>query len=215
MLYKIRTLEDQELERFFEKAVLEISEFFGVDWKENKPNLYLVKDRKTIDALKDRKTPRWVVGWSGANGKSVFVLDKEHFTEESENTYSEERYEALIKHELVHCCFRIVTEDFRPRWLNEGLCTYLSGQLQWKEKPEKFIKFLESFKELKQMIYFESGWVVKILIEKFGKEKMLKLLAEIKETKLDEKNFKKMFEDLYKIKLSYTKFNRLLKQTEQ
>jgi len=51
---------------------------------------------------------------------------------------------------------------------------------------------------------------VELLIERYGKEKLLELLKAIKREKPDESGFARLFEKVYGIELSYEKLNDLL-----
>ena len=53
---------------------------------------------------------------------------------------------------------------------------YLSGQLIEKRKPEKIEKCLEFRNTTGDEVYNEAGFVIQILIEKHGKEKILNLI---------------------------------------
>ena len=212
MIFNLKTKRDQKLETFYEDSMKELGEFFEINWNRNRPNVWLVPDRKTIDDLRGEKTPGWVVGWGGAQYGGVYILDSKNFEKESDNKYSPERWNALIKHELVHCFYDIITGYQRkPRWLGEGVAVYLSGQNQWHKPVNNFKTFLDSYDHVDKSVYSESGFVIELLIEKFGREKLLELLRKIKEEKPDEKGFKEMFESNYGIELKYEKLNALLK----
>lgn len=211
MVYKIKENHDKDLKDFYEKTIKELGNFFGINWTRNKPKLFLVPDRKTIDSLRETKTPRWVVGWGGAK-IGVYILDSKNFLKESENSYTPEKWRALIKHELVHCFYDVATGTQRkPVWLNEGVSIYLSGQNQWKKPIKEFKNILEFYEKQGKEVYYESGFLVQLLVEKYGKEKLLELLGEIKEEKPDKKHFAKLFEDVYGFELSYANLNKTLK----
>lgn len=211
MVYKIVKKQDKNLKDFYEKTMMELEDFFGINWTRNRPKIYLVPDRKTIDSLRGEKTPGWVVGWGGAK-TGVFILDNKNFEKESDNNYSPEKWRALIKHELTHCFYDVATGTQRkPVWLNEGFSIYLSGQNQWKKPVKEFKNVLEFYEKQGKEVYSESGLLVELLVEKFGKEKLLKLLGKIKEEKPNEKHFTKIFEDVYDFEPSYTNLNKILK----
>ena len=161
---------------------------------------------KVYDTIRGTKTPSWLVGFGGRGMNGVYLLDRNNFEKESENTYSEERYAALLKHELAHCFTDILTKSYRyPIWLMEGLAIYLSNQLKWRKKPEKFSKFLSSFDQQREGVYSESGFIVKVLIEKYGKEKMIELLKQLS-GRPDEPTFTDYFKNVYGIDLNYEAF---------
>ena len=108
----------------------------------------------------------------------------------------------------------------KPTWLTEGLAGYLSGQLKWREAPKKFERSLMFYDWSKldwnekkdcKGFYPESGFMVKMLVEKFGKEKLLKLLKKIKGKDLSEKEFKDKFKKNYGFDLNYEEINKYWK----
>ena len=95
-----------------------------------------------------------------------------------------------------------------PKWIWEGVAVYTSGELMKKEKLVKFSKFLEYYKKHDKNIYEDSGFVVGLLIQKFGKQKFLELLTRLTEA-TTENEFSKLFSSIYGIKLSYDEINKL------
>jgi len=63
-IFNIKTSENEGLEKIYEEAMNELNGFFNMNWVINKPKIIIVDDRKTINALRNEETPRWVVGWS-------------------------------------------------------------------------------------------------------------------------------------------------------
>ncbi|MBU1988205.1 MAG: hypothetical protein KKD94_01875, partial [Nanoarchaeota archaeon] len=63
MILKIKSEEDKFLEEVYEKAMKELDEFFELNWKRNRPNIYLIRDRKTINTIRKEETADWNVGW--------------------------------------------------------------------------------------------------------------------------------------------------------
>src|SRR4030065_1782845 len=95
MAFIIKSKKDKLLQKIYNSSMRDINKFFGVDWKFNKPNLFVVPDRKTIDLLLGRKTEDWIVGWS--KGKDAYILDRNNLEKESSHKYYPEVYSALIK----------------------------------------------------------------------------------------------------------------------
>jgi hypothetical protein len=193
------------MEGLYEKAMGELHDFFGLNWARNRPRLFLVSDRETIDNLKGYKTEDWVVGWaSNNNDRDVYVLDKDNYTKESRHKYSDEEYFRLIKHELAHLFFRRVSGfKSEPHWLNDGVCTYLSGQIP--DKEIRLHSFLEHYSKSGPSVYTEGGLAVKYLVEKYGKTKLLELIKSLKNVN-SEDEFKKAFEKIYGFELDYSNF---------
>lgn len=205
MVYKIEKIEDSKLEKVYERSMEELSSFFQIDWKHiYRPSLILVPDRKTIDSLKRRKTEDWVVGWAY---KDVYVLDFEQFGKESMRVYSEKEYVALIKHELAHYFSDIVSNyRHKPVWLLEGISSYLSGDNDFKEKPEVYKTFIDFFDERGGDVYAESGFAVAFLVKTYGKDKLLSLLSQSKKCE-SKQQFATLFQSIYGFELAYENFS--------
>ena len=121
MAFRVEPIFGSELDNLLEKYINELGSFFGMTWSKNRPNIYLVKDRGSIDLIRGEKTPDWLIGWS--NGKDIFLLKKEAFENESCHTYSEKEYSMLLKHELIHCFCNVKYPWLqKPLWLLPHLC---------------------------------------------------------------------------------------------
>ncbi len=156
--------------------------------------------------LKEEKTEDWVVGWSWGRN-AIFVLNPENISSQSSHNGNTYNFKQLIKHELCHSFFQIFFGQSKFRWIHEGLAIYTAGQLESYRKPEKFEGFLS---EDEMKIYDEAGFVIKIILDNFGKGKLFEFLQ--KQTNLTEfKKLNSLFQQIFKIKLDYTSFNKLLK----
>jgi len=208
MIFDIKSISNKELEEDYEKAMKELDEFFKLNWKRNKPQIFVVEDRKTINKLREKETEKWMTGW--VYGKNIYVLKKENFEKESSHgVASKESYFRLIKHELAHCFFLVLSNHkTNPDWLWEGVSIYLSGQLKHKEKPAKLESFLGYWGKSGRDVYKESGFAVEILVEKYGKEKLLELIKSLKDINSEE-DFNKKFEEIYGVELNYDLFNEI------
>ena len=209
MVFEIKEIKNPKLDKFYKKSMKELEEFFGIKWKYNPPFIILIPDRKTINSLNQEKTEDWLVGW--ASGRAIYLLDSKNYEKESCHKYSEEEYSATIKHELAHCFTKIISKGLKvPSWLSEGISIYLSGQNKFKNKPEKFVKFLEFYNRGGKGIYGESGFAVGLLVKKYGKKKLLSLVHQCGKSK-NEKEFKRLFKRIYGFELNYKNFNVLIK----
>ncbi len=207
MVYKIAKNENRELDRVYERAMKDLGEFFEIDWTTNQPKLWIVEDGETAVELRGGQGPRWVKGWGGLNAGGVYILKNEIIKQETGDEYNDEKYEALIKHELAHCYADILTGGKRkPKWLTEGLSLFLADQLQWRKEPKELSNFL-SFYEEDERVYEESGFAVRNLIKKYGKDKLFELLKGLKEKESTEVEFKKLFKEVYEVDLSYAVFD--------
>jgi hypothetical protein len=169
-----------------------------------------VKDRKSIDLLKGEKSEPWVVGW--VEGNKVFILDYNNFSTESDHKYSPETYYSLLKHEISHAFYRILSGgNMKPVWLCEGVAIYTSGQNREKRPVECLKEFLGFYENGGKGVYAESGFAVYLLVKEFGKQKLLDLIKGLKSVS-SQKYFTDFFVQTYGIEPTYKKFNELLKK---
>ncbi|MDD5191660.1 MAG: hypothetical protein PHH54_01935 [Candidatus Nanoarchaeia archaeon] len=207
MAFSIQNVNDKKIEKDYEKAMTELDDFFELNWIVNKPRAFLVKDRQTIDKLLGKKTEDWVVGF--VNKADVYILDKDNYEKESCHKYSDEEYSKTIKHELTHSFFQVISGfKNKPDWLWEGIAIYLSEQYKTKNKPKKFSEFLDYYEKGGSGVYKEAGFIVKLLVEKFGKERILKLIRALKDVN-SKKEFEEKFRRIYGFELNYKNINKV------
>ncbi|MFA6297295.1 MAG: hypothetical protein WC629_01905 [Candidatus Paceibacterota bacterium] len=205
MIYKITSTNDTYLETIFKESLDDLNTFYEIDWQHHLPNIIVVDDRKTINLLKGEETEPWIIGWS--EGKTIYILNKDNFETESNHKYNHAEYSAFVKHEMSHSFFSALSGGrWKPVWLNEGVAIYTSGQNNFKQKPGEFKHFLESYDRGNKEIYSEAGFIVEFLIEKYGKEKLLTLIKNLKNYPTKEL-FEQGFEKEYGFALSYEGFN--------
>jgi hypothetical protein len=206
MFFKIQKLEDDRLQADYDRAMKELNEFYSLDWVYNRPQIIVVPDRKTINDIWDKKSEDWQIGW--ADGRFAFVLDNESMEENSSHKKrSPEKYYALIKHELSHIFFRQLGKSNNgPKWLWEGVAIYTSGQLDFLKPIKQFEKFLDSDQEGKPGLYEETGYAVQLLVNKFGKDKLLELIKNLSSCKTSEA-FNQKFEEIYSFAPTIENFN--------
>jgi len=210
-IYELKEKKDKEVDLMYKKSMEELDSFYKLNWKYNTPRIIVLKNRKEIDNLKNKKTPGWLVGWT--EGNNVYLLDRKNYEKESSHKYSDEEYFQLIKHELSHLFFGIVSRANGMNqfiWLNEGVAGCLSQQYKGKNKPKKLGKFLGQYSNWKGDAYKESTYAVKILKDKFGDQKLLILIKSLSFVK-SQKDFNKIFKEVYGSEPTYKFFNSLLK----
>lgn len=214
MIFEIQFRDEKLVKRTYGQSIKELGDFFGLNWKKNKPRIFLVKDRNSINKLRRQETQDWVAGW--VNRGDVFILDKTNYEKESCHEYSDEGYSRLIKHELAHLFTQVYSGIFdrpiEPDWLWEGIAIYLSGQNESKKRPGQFEEFLHHYSKDTRYpgVYNESGFVVESLIRNFGKENFLNLIKRLKEINSEE-GFIREFEMVYGFELNYKNFNQVAK----
>ena len=214
-MFNLEKRDDEKLQAAFDKAMKELNVFYEIDWVKNLPRVFIVKNRATIEALWEQKSEPWQIGWSSSSG--IYLLDQDMMTQESSHKrYNDEQYATFIKHELSHSFSRVITKvgnkEILPKWIWEGLPVYTSDEYKMHEIPKEFSSFLKYYTQHDKNIYAESGYVVKLLVDVFGKDKLLNLLKRLREA-TSEQGFAKLFAEIYGIELSYESINKLLKQT--
>jgi hypothetical protein len=214
MLFELKTLSDEKIEKDYKQMMRELNDFYDINWTHNLPDIYFLESRDQIDAYWGKKTDPHVIGWINEH-KIVYALRNEKMeTESAHKKHSDEKYYAFIKHELSHCFFKIESQfsNSFPNWFWEGVAIYTSGQLAFKESITEFKDFLNyNNQEFSTGVYKESGFVVELLVSKFGKKKILALIKKLKDCQTEE-TFNKTFEKIYGFKPTYKKFNDLNKK---
>ena len=211
MIFELKEKKDKELSYIYNKAMKELDEFFKLNWKINTPKIVILKTRREIDKFKKEKTPNWLVGW--ADGNVIYLLDRKDYEKESSHKYSEESYYRLLKHELCHLFFEHISRANTMDqfiWFNEGVAGFLSEQYKESTKPERFLKFLNQYSNWEGKAYGESSYAVKLLVDKFGKQKLLKFIKNLRKVN-SERDFKVLFKKIYRFNLNYENMNKLLK----
>lgn len=214
MIYKLNLIKsrDKLIEKVFHKSMKELSKFYGINWTINTPKIFLLKDRKSIDLFGIRKTEPWLVGWADYGMRTVFMLDRKEFEKYSSNKYSDEYYSSLIKHELSHLFYKMLSDGkWGPVWLSEGVAIYTSSQTKSRARPSEFKNFLMFYAKGGSGVYTESGFVVETLVKKFGKDKLLELIKSLRDIS-DEKQFNKIFRKVYGFSMSYKSINKFFKK---
>ena len=210
MIYRATLVSDSNVDEAYREGMTVLNGFWGINWQENIPDIFIIGDRSEINKIKGKMTRDQLVGWS--KGRGIFVLEYQKVIESSFKL-TKEQYKALIKHELNHLFYGIVSGEISgPLWLNEGLSIFLSGQTtlgQW-ERPSEFRGFIESdaSEENKKFAYAEGGFVIELLVNKYGKDKLIQLVRQLKSVK-DSDGFKTLFTEIFGIELSYKSINEL------
>jgi hypothetical protein len=211
MFFNLSEVKNEKSKADYNTMMAELNEFYEINWVENLPKVFFLNSRKQIDSIRKCKTSDWVVGWT--DNTNVYVLKNGKMTSESSHKkHSKDGYYALIKHELSHIFFNILSgfPRWHPKWLWEGTAIYTSGQNSFKKKVDKFNDFLNFYdQESVKDVYRESGFAVEILVNKFGKEKLLNLIKNLKNYQSKEL-FEQAFEKEYGFLPTYEKFNSLI-----
>lgn len=184
-----------KLSRFLLSTEKSLFDFFKI--KIERPPIFFLNSRKDIDKFWGRKTESWFSGW--AKNGAIYILNPKVYPKESNHKI--EHFWQTIKHEYCHLYFNQVTGINYPKWLNEGLACYLNGQVKKTLTLSEAMKVFDYFQKSDRDIYKVGYFWVKILIEKFGRRKLLILLKHLKPG-LTKCQFKSIFYQVYKIKFT-------------
>lgn len=212
-VYKIQSteLKSKKLENFYEKAMEELIAFYNINWIDNRPRLLFVDKRKDFDLITRSKTESWVVG-KALDFNTILFISPESYEKESIHKYSDEYYYFLIKHELSHLFYSIYSQNKGPVWLDEGFAIYTSGELEKKVRPQSFKNFLSYYSEEDEYVYEEAGFVVDVLIKKYGQEMVIEFLKKLPEIE-NQESFSQQFKEHFGIELSYESIKKITKIT--
>ena len=201
----IRESDSKKIIDFYDKAMKELIQFYGINWIDNTPVVYVVDSRKDYNTMAGHSTEDWEVGKAYDDNK-LLLLSPNSYERESRHKYSDNEYYSLIKHELSHLFFNIFSRSGEPLWLNEGFAIYVSDQLGRKKRPKVFKNFLKYYSNEDKGIYEEVGFVVEGLIKRYGKEKVVGFLRGLCNIN-SEDSFKKEFEKYFGIELGYGSYS--------
>lgn len=189
--------------KFLSKAGKELSAFFGVDI--HKPGIFFLNSRKEIDKSLGRKTEEWLTGWT--KGNAIFVLTPQNYLKESSHK-SINHFWQVLKHEYCHLYFGQIAGVNYPKWLNEGLACYLAGQIKKEPTLKEAMKVFKYFRKSDWQVYNVGYFWVNLLVQKFGKNKMLRLMKNLK-PHITEKEFAAIFRRIYGFDFSKNSFNKI------
>jgi hypothetical protein len=171
--------------------------FFGLKLPE--PRVILPISRKQINAILQRKTEAWCVGWTGEG--TIFLLSPEKYLTESSHTRKNDYWKTLA-HEHAHLYIRALGKGNVPRWMNEGLASWLAKQKRRKATREEAITVFGPWPEFSRSIYLVGYYWVGRFITQFGSKKLVECIREMGEQR-SSKAFPRIFKRVYGI--SWTK----------
>jgi len=169
-------------------------------------NVY--SNRDNLNIRLGRKTENWLVANASDKNNEVDILSPVAMEKESNHKKSE--FLQIIKHEFTHLFIKEIAKGKAiPKWLNEGLASYIAKQNQTKQESiyieKSFIKKLSTPKGWNEMLdysaYYISAQFVQFLIKKFSFKKILELLISLDENYYHP-SFERVFLNVYKKELS-------------
>lgn len=146
--------------------------------KDIKIEITFLYQRKDMDEICGYETPAWHVGYTNKN--KIFIFSPSIFQNVSDHPQSDFPY--VLAHEIAHIFTNEILKFFYPKWLHEGLAGYVAEQ--YKIRPVgKINKFFD--------LHDKNGWnkfnnypqafsFTKYLIDKFGKDKMIEFLKNLR-----------------------------------
>jgi hypothetical protein len=194
---------NQKVVDTLKKSGKELDKFWGITV--DPPLVFLVKSRKEIDKFWGRKTESWMSAWT-TNG-TIFILDPKVYEKESDHKL--EHFWKTIKHEYCHLYYRRVAGVGVPRWLNEGLACYLAEQVKKTSEKKVLLRVNDFYDKGGSEVYGLGYFWAKMLVEKFGKAKLMKLLKGMKPV-MKQKQFGEHFKKVYGFSLTKTDLSKLV-----
>lgn len=204
-LFFINKLIDKKAEKRLFECEKSLESFFKI--KINNVNVFFLKSRKELDNIYGRKTEDWLTAFAGFG--SIFILDPKIYTRQSSHKDINEFWQTL-KHEYCHLFYYFLTKNPKPQWLNEGLACYLADQNKYNKNDKNIMKIFDYYDKSDKNIFSIGYFWVKQLIEKFGEKKLLMLLQLLKNCS-NEKDFKRLFFNVYNINYNQEGFYEILK----
>ncbi len=177
------------------KIIKELEDFFGI--KVPDYTIEIANSREEFNKLTNRKhSETWMAGW--ANGNRIVAIHPDKLEQLTGGLHKSDSHPNRIKHELAHLFFSSLAKgEFKPIWLNEGLAFCLDGRGGRPPKNyESRYSAIKYFNTSDADMYIPSSFIVKTLLEKFGKIKMLNLINSL-EPGLTADRFQDLFKDVY------------------
>lgn len=175
-----------------DQIVKECEEFFEIG-PIPLPEINFIYTREEMDTLLGRKTERWE--------RAVCVYGKLTFIHPSKTleltTHTNDDFWKVVKHEMAHWFYTDITGTHRPKWFNEGLANVVA------ESPRQRPKSLDEpvvdkyFAKSESFTYAWGYWMVKYLLDEYGKEKLVELTKSLTDNEVTKEFFAKQFMEIY------------------
>ncbi len=189
------------------KIIKDLENFFEI--KAPNYEIFLAHSREEFNKLTNRQSSEtWMAGW--ANESKIVAISPDKLEELTLGLHKKDSHPNRIKHELAHLFYnKLANGGTKPAWLNEGLAYYLDGHggMPPKAKEDRYaaIKYFNNFDG---HVYTPGSFMVKTLLDKFGKEKLLKLIKSI-QPNLTEEIFQNLFQKIYGFSFTEEDFIRI------
>jgi hypothetical protein len=195
-----------KLKKHLDDARREFDRFFGFSIGD--PLVFFLDKRVDMDVVGNRKTEKWVSGMT--RGGAVFIFYPKVFGKVT--NHKKEDFWKTIKHEFAHLYFTKATGGFKPKWLNEGLACHLAGQKNWWSGTimGKAMSVFDHYETGGSNIYSVGQFWTELLLKKFGKRKMIKLITVLDKV-ATERQFAAVFKRIYGFNYAKKDFAKLLR----
>ena len=209
-IYSVSQIKDKEIIELVEESISLYKAFFKITKNTFVPSIYILSDIESYQTMTKQKGPDWAVGITYQ--EKIYLLHPSCYTYKENQSFSSTAFRVTVAHELCHAfIYHIYPDNHFPAWLQEGLCITITGQIKKLKKISRFSMFIDRYyiKDLQKDEYSEYGKAVEVLLQKFGKEKMLNLLKMTKNCQ-SYSEFRVIFDKNYNMELSYDNFNGML-----
>lgn len=205
-IFNLKSAQNNKASNILNETFTSYQSFFNAQLPQ--PIIIFINSRNAYNKLCGRKTESWEIGH--AEGKLIIMLSWNAVSKSERNW---ESYKKVLKHEYAHVAYRHLTGHGYPKWLNEGLACYLAGQKKKSCSLEDALSVFDYFSKSDKHIYNIGYHWVNLLVNCFGKKKILKLVKQL-ECEMSEDAFKKAFFNTYAIRFSERSLKKFLQQNK-
>jgi len=184
--------------------------FFGKDSKPFRIEVAHTEEEFKKSAKKLYKP--WLKGFC-LKGKRVVFKGPKLYQDTYRKLKGTKNSGILMTHEINHIFASQMGMYRGPYWMTEGLAMYVAGQVPGKtylykkritkEKTREMLFYRKVYRKMCSEMYVVGYFGIKDLIDRFGKEKLMKLITSYNKT-TRRKDFERIFKKVYGI--SYNSF---------
>lgn len=190
-----------KIEKDIKKILNELKRIFSVDV--SKITIYIYDNRNEFNKKLKKETAEWLVA-NASDNNEIDILSP--LAMEKESSHDKKEFLQILKHEFTHLFVHELSKSNTvPKWLNEGLASYIAGQHKDKQSgiyiDKDFCKKLSTTKGWNENVnYFAydiAYLFVNFLIKKYSFKKIMKLICSLDSIYYHD-SFKKTFKSIYK-----------------
>ena len=167
----------KDLEKMVLDSYKKNQDFFGE--KEIDIKIKFLYQRLEMDEICGYKTQDWEVGYANKE-KQISIFSPLVFDKVSSHPQSD--FDYVLTHEIAHLFTNEILGFGYPKWLREGIAGYVAKQYKIRSvgKIDEFSNLHDKEGWNKFHNYPQAFSFTKYLIDKFGKDKILEFLKNIK-----------------------------------